>query len=163
MTEQKNKQIVLDAYGEKRIELLPGSWRNFSGQGTAYNASGNRNFNILINDIDLVQQLEAEGYNVKTKEQEDGLIMHYIKVNVKFGKYPPIINLYTEGNNQPTSLTEDEVDTLDNLYITDAIVAIRPYRWSRPDGSQGTTAYLTQLSVKTIPNRFDERFREEID
>ena len=155
------EEYLLDAMGKDLVRILPGSWRNFKGVGSQYNPAGRIFFNVAINDESLVETLKKRGFNVKdhlNKNDPDEAPTHILKISVRFNDYGPKVTQYVEGNNHGTKLDEDTIGILDDMDITDCIIKIRPYDWTSPNG-KGTAAYLSDLSVQTPANRFDERFR----
>ena len=61
------------ADGQLMIENAKIIFRNFAGKEGMYNAEGDRNFCVLLED-DLAEQLVKDGWNVKTlraREEDD--------------------------------------------------------------------------------------------
>lgn len=61
--------------------ILKGAWCNFSGEASQYNAEGDRNFNILIEDRDLTQE-EVDNFldiypEAFVDEAPDGPVVKY--------------------------------------------------------------------------------------
>ena len=46
-------------------------WKNFSGEESRFNRAGDRNFNVVINDVDFADELKRLGWNVKEHEARD--------------------------------------------------------------------------------------------
>lgn len=159
------EEFILDAQGKGLVTVLPGSWRNFRGEGTKYNAAGARKFNVRIDDISLVNTLKARGFNVHEmkKLNEDDETSYYLEIKIKFNSYGPKIIQYVQGNPNGVELDEDTVDELDHATILDCVIKIRPYDWTMATGATGTTAYLTELAVQIPDNRFGERFKNPGD
>lgn len=147
------------------FKILPGVWRNFSGEARRYNREGSRNFNIEILDSNLKADLEKEGYVVKEiyPKDEDGKPntneepTRFLKVNINFNDYGPKIYLYSKEAPHGVLLTEETVSQLDNADILDCSMKIRAYHYDTPTGS-GITAYLNEMNVKVQPNKVAERF-----
>ena len=72
-------------------------WKNFSGEETQFNRAGNRNFNVIIDDLDFADELSRLGWNVKRKEARDeGDDPYYVLAcTVSYKIRPPKIVTYT--------------------------------------------------------------------
>lgn len=115
-------------------------FRNFEGREQQYNAKGDRNFGVFIDD-DVAEQLKADGWNIKTtREDEDGNPgKPFIKVKVRFGEYPPNVILVSPTNK--TKLDEEDVGLIDRMDIERADLIISPYQYNF-NGRSGVSAYL---------------------
>lgn len=134
-------------------------YKNFSGKQGKYNPAGNRNFCVIIPDPDLVNKLIEDGWNVKAlppRDPEDAPV-HYIKVNVKYGDYPPKIVLITSRGK--TKLNEDEINVLDWAEIENADIIIRAYPWNT-NGKTGISGYLKNLYVKIHEDPFELKYAD---
>lgn len=142
--------------GNLSIENAKIFWLNFSGRGSTYNAEGNRNFCVEI-DNELAETLKADGWNIKyTKPKDESYEpTPYIPVAVAYGNYPPKIYLVT-GKNQ-TLLDEETVGELDRAEIERVDLIINPYQWSLPTGTSGVKAYCKTMYV-TIAEDFGGRY-----
>lgn len=138
-------------------------WPNFSGKKTVYNAAGNRNFCVKIENPDIAKDLENLGWNIKTLEplKEEDEPAFYLQVAVKFENIPPKIILVT-GRKQNV-LGEDTVKILDDVRIKSADLVIRPYNWE-VNGKEGVKAYLKTMYV-TIEDDdpFASKYSDEED
>ena len=136
-------------------------FRNFAGRGSSYNREGDRDFSVVIDDEDIAEALEKEGWNVKRKpprnEGDDEFI--FLKCKVKFNDYGPRI-FVVSGDNR-VELDEESASQLDSIDILTCNMDIRPYDWD-VNGKQGKTAYLQAIEVYQNVSRF-ERKREEVD
>ena len=126
-------------------------FRNFAGKADNFNAAGNRNFSVVIDDADLAMQLKGDGWNVKMRppRDEDGDPLYYLSVKVNFGSYRPPkiykVTLDAEGKQKnKVQLDEDSVDCLDYAELKKCDLKISPYVWSVGDKS-GVKAYLSEL------------------
>ncbi len=143
-------------------------YRNFSGVGSKFNREGDRNFSILIEDVETAEMLIEMGYNVKTKpprEEGDTPFMH-LPVKIKFppkndesarGRGPKAY-LYA-GGERPLELDEDTIGCLDNVDILAVELDVRPYDWE-VNGKQGRTAYLQGIHVTQQVDRFAARYED---
>ena len=140
------------------IENARIGFRNFAGEATPFSPAGKRTFHIFL-DPELATQMEDAGYNVKWLEPRDPdeAPQAHVKVNVKFGKYPPNIVLIT-GRGQ-TTLDEKTVNLLDYAQIANVDVIISPYDWEVGDKS-GRTAYLKSMYVTIVEDEFASKYRD---
>lgn len=135
-------------------------FKNFQGKGTQYNAEGNRNFGVLLDD-DLAEQLERDGWKVRylnpKDDDPDQYRQPWLSVKVKFDPYPPIAVLITSRGKK--KLTEETIDQLDWSRIRNCDLIIRPYNYpelaNRP---AGVAAYLKAIYVTIEENRFEEKY-----
>lgn len=123
--------------------------RNFQGKQTTFNAEGNRNFGVLIDD-ELADDLLADGWNVKYLTPRSGdpadHKQAWLPVKVKFGKIPPVVVLINSMGK--IKLDESTIGQLDWSVIKNADLIIRPYNYPAMKGrSAGVSAYLKSLYV----------------
>lgn len=144
------------------IEGAKLTYRNFKGEAGPYNAAGNRNFSVLLDD-QLAEQLIDDGWNVKFKKpREDDPEQYrqpYLTVKVKFGKIPPIVTLITSRGKK--KLDEDTIDQLDWTRIKNCDVIIRPYNYPEmPGRPAGVSAYLKAIYVTVDEDEFEEKYAD---
>lgn len=126
-------------------------FRNFAGKEGMYNAEGDRNFCLLLDD-DIADQLIRDGWNVKTlKAREEGdTPQPYLQISVKYrGKNgntvrPPAIVMITSKGR--TALSESECEILDWVDIAKVDVIVRPFEWA-VNGKSGIKAYLKSIYI----------------
>lgn len=130
----------------RTLEDITIAFRNFAGKEDRYNAAGNRNFAILLDDP-LAEEMLKDGWNVKylRPRDEDDNPQPYIQVNVSYKNRPPKICMVTSKG--MTYLTEDEIELLDWADIETADVTLNPYDWA-VNGKSGVKAYVHALYVK---------------
>lgn len=120
---------------------------NFAGSPTRYNSGGGkREFSVAL-PLNLVEDLEKDGWNVKYRKNADGELdpeRPYLGVKVSYKFRAPAIWLITGGRKQ--LITEDTVGTLDNITIKTADVVIHPSVYD-VRGQQGISAYVKELYV----------------
>lgn len=120
---------------------------NFAGSPTRYNSEGGkREFSVAL-PLNLVEDLEKDGWNVKYRKNADGEFdpeRPYLGVKVSYKFRAPAIWLITGGRKQ--LMTEDTVGTLDNITIKTADVVIHPSVYD-VRGQQGISAYVKELYV----------------
>lgn len=126
-------------------------FRNFAGREGMYNAEGDRNFSVLLDD-ELAETLKSDGWNVKhLKPREEGdTPQAYIQVSLKYRgrndkpvRPPTIVMITSRGR---TGLTEDECEILDWVDIANVDLIIRPYQWA-VSGKTGIKAYLKSIYI----------------
>lgn len=120
---------------------------NFAGSPTRYNSEGGkREFSVAL-PLNLVEDLERDGWNVKFRKNADGEYdpeRPYLGVKVSYKFRAPAIWLITSGRKQ--LMTEDTVGTLDNITIKTADMVIHPSVYD-VRGQQGISAYVKELYV----------------
>lgn len=136
-------------------------FKNFAGEEGAYNRKGDRNFVIFIPDLELANQLDADGWNIKFPKEVEGLDPEedtrepYLPVALTFGKYPPRIVLISGQEHQ--DLTEDTVNILDWARITSCDIIVRPYQWN-VNGDTGVKAYLDEAYITVEQEGFKAKY-----
>lgn len=120
---------------------------NFAGSPTRYNSEGGkREFSVAL-PLNLVEDLEKDGWNVKYRKNADGEFdpeRPYLGVKVSYKFRAPAIWLIAGGRKQ--LMTEDTVGTLDNITIKTADVVIHPSVYD-VRGQQGISAYVKEMYV----------------
>lgn len=120
---------------------------NFAGSPTRYNSEGGkREFSVAL-PLNLVEDLEKDGWNVKFRKNADGEFdpeRPYLGVKVSYKFRAPAIWLITGGRKQ--LMTEDTIGTLDIITIKTADVVIHPSVYD-VRGQQGISAYVKELYV----------------
>jgi hypothetical protein len=122
-------------------------FRNFAGRATQYNAEGDRNFSVIL-DEELAKDMEAGGWNVKAlrNQDDDGADQLYqLPVAVSFKTRPPRIYMVTgDGDRFPmrkTMLPQDMLYMMDQLDLSMCNIAVTGYNWTM-GGKSGKKAYL---------------------
>lgn len=137
-------------------------FRNFSGRESKYNRAGDRNFCVFIDDLDTVNRLMDDGWNIRVMPpREDGEEpRHYIQVAVSFKNFPPKVIMITRRKQTP--LDEESIDTLDFAEIRAVDLTIRPYNWVIQEGTRneksGVKAYLKTMYVTIEEDEFAEKY-----
>ena len=151
-------RVSIDPNGKLLIEDGRILYRNFSGVGSDYNHEGDRNFNAVIDDPDVAQQMQNDGWNVKFRQPRDPQDpgTHHIKVNVNYrSARGPRIFMHT-GNNV-IELNEQTVGQLDQADILSCDMLISPYHYER-NGNSGLSAYLDTLHVVIKEDPFAHKY-----
>ena len=131
-------------------QILPGSFRNFSGAPDQFNPNGGkRYFHFVIDDPEAAQQMREDGWNVKIRppREEGDSPFCYLKVAIAFPRpgtkaRPLDIGMFKP--NGANKLDEDTIGLLDGAFITKANISIRPYHWESA-GNTGIAAYCQVL------------------
>lgn len=136
-------------------------WKNFSGRKQTFNNEGDRNFALVL-DADMADHLKKIGWNVKYREgrneEEDPL--HYLKVTVAFGDYPPAV--YQVKTNGFLPLDDRTINMLDGMPIKHVDIVFSPYNWTH-DGRTGVTAYLKKLYAVIEEDELDLKYAQLLD
>jgi hypothetical protein len=136
-------------------------FRNFAGKEGQYNKEGDRNFAVLL-DNKVADLLATDGWNIKQlaprEDSEDDEPQAYLPVSVKFEGYRPprIVQVTSRGR---TNLSEDEVEILDWVDITNVDLIVRPYSWS-VSGKSGIKAYLQTMYVTIQEDALELKYGE---
>ena len=134
-------------------------WRNFSGKAGKFNAEGQRNFNVII-DEDTYAVLANDGWNVRVimpKEDQDPDTppLYILPVKVAFGNKPPKIKLISSTGAK--DLNEETVGMLDFIDIKTCDVVVNPYNYNVM-GRSGVSGYLKALYVTMVEDRFAGKY-----
>lgn len=139
-------------------------FRNFAGAATNFNREGSRNFCVILEDAEVVENLIADGWNVKylRARDEEESDTPYLQVTVNFDNIPP--EVYTimqksNGKKIKNKLNEDTVDTLDDVDIENVDLIIRPYHWT-VQGKGGVKAYLKKMYVTIDPDPLASKYAD---
>lgn len=150
--------------GYLSIENAKIGFRNFSGRANTYNAEGQRNFCVFLEDEELAKKLAQDGWNVRFPKNrtEDDSRQPFIQVSVKFDPYPPNINMITASKGT-VKLDEGNVGLLDDADIETVDIRIRPYNWTLQDGRSGVKAYVKDMYVTIQEDPFAAKYYKRED
>ena len=159
-----NKMYFNNA-GKLVIENISGKqviFRNFQGKTGKYNKDGERNFCVVLDDIDFARQLKEEGWTVTIREatEEFDKPRAHLKVKVRFDNIPPVIHLVTSNSN--ILMDEEAVGMLDWAEIVNVDMVINPSPYSNPARS-GIAAYLRSMYVTIEEDPFEEKYARRED
>ena len=137
-------------------------FKNFSGKATDYNAEGDRNFCVVLNDEEA-ERYSAMGYNVKTRLPREGYEddgpLHFLKVKVsmKFGDDRDAA-VYRINGRTKTKLTARTIGSLDWDEIENVDLRIRPWRWEKGNRS-GVSAFLDAMYVTVREDPLEQKYQ----
>lgn len=138
-------------------------WRNFTGEARKYNQAGDRNFTIVIPDVEMANQMLADGWNVKIKApvEEGDDFFCTMEVKVKFNDKYPNLNpkIYLRSGRNFGPLDAESVFALDHMEILNVDLDIRPYNWGPIQGAYGVTAYVDGMCVTQKIDRFEAEYQ----
>lgn len=136
--------------------IMRGSYKNFSGATSQYNRDGKRTFCVRLDDA-LAAQLEAQGWNVKTRQSkyDDEEEIKYLTVFVRFDQRPPKVFMISD--RVKTRLNEQTIGQLDGADISTADIIISPYSWEM-NGNTGVKAYLQTGYFTIAKDEFADKY-----
>ena len=129
---------------------------NFAGKPNQYNEAGDRNFCVLLEE-EKAQELKEEGWNVKKRTYEDGEVVFYLPVGVRFDFFPPKIVLIN--SHSRVNLDETTVKELDEVEIENIDMIIRPYNYEAM-GRTGVKAYLKTMFVTIVEDELEKKYAD---
>ena len=143
--------------------ILPGSFRNFSGSPDRFHPDGGvRSFCVALDEGELryagrpsnAGELSDDGWNVKLlPPRDDGdAPKPFLRVRVKYGQHPPkIVQITSHGK---VELDEESIDQLDWAEIESADIIINPYNYDPGK----VTGYLQTMYVRIAEDDFAHKY-----
>ena len=136
-------------------------FRNFAGKEGKYNAAGDRNFGVVLDDK-TAEDMLADGWNVKylkpREEDEDETPTPWLPVAIGFGKgRPPRVVVITSRGR--TNLDEESVEMLDWAEITNVDMIVRPYHYE-VRGDTGIKAYVQSIYVTIEEDELEKKYAD---
>ena len=139
--------------GTVRIDDAKIIFRNFIGKEGPFNAEGDRNFGVLLDD-EVAEAMEADGWNVKwlkprpdieEEVEPQAWLPVFLKYKGRNGPVrPPLVAQITSRGR--VNLGEDEVEVLDWAEMVAVDLIVRPFFWE-VNGKSGTKAMLKTMFV----------------
>ena len=137
------------------------TFKNFSGRPTKYQRQeGFRTFSVIVDDPDMVQHLNEDGWNVRIlrPRNEDDSPRHVLDVSINFNFWKkPEIYMICDGHK--TRLDEEDLDILDGADIITSDIVVRPRLWD-DNGTTRIKAYLQELYVTIRQSRFAAKYAD---
>lgn len=139
----------------ENVEIM---WKNFSGEVSKFNQNGDRTFSVRLVDKEVIDDLKAQGWNLKPlKDEDEEIVAYHLPVKVSYDNSPPRITVIKSSGR--LSLTEDTVDMLDYQPIVMADMIINPYHWE-VNGNSGVKAYLGNMYVTIDEDQLDLKYAD---
>lgn len=134
-------------------------FRNFAGEQSQYNRAGDRNFCVVIEDLEVAKRLQDDGWNIKFRPplDEGGEETAYLPVAVSYSNQPPNIVMLTSRGR--TRLDEETVDILDYAEIENVDLIVNPYNWE-VNGKSGVKAYVKSMYVTIREDPLQAKYAE---
>lgn len=167
-------ETLLDGHGQEyyMVDNAQLIWTNFAGNETSMNRGGKRNFNWVIPDPELAQQLAAMGLNVRHRSIRDGVDgeeFDHLKIDISYEtdkgipieeinpEWVPQVYLVDE-NDYLTLIEKEGLGELDGKIITYALFEFRLYNWTYGNKT-GVSAKLKRLFLRVKKDPLAGRFR----
>jgi len=146
-------------YPRIKIENARILFRNFEGREDKYNKLGDRNFCVLLDEVQAKELVEDHGLNVKyLKSREEGDPEEaYLKIAVSFKVRPPKLVMITSRGR--TDFTEANCQVFDWVDIekTDLIFTASPWEVG---GKSGIKAYAQSVWVTIVEDELDLKYAD---
>lgn len=133
-------------------------FRNFSGNEGRYNAEGEKEFSVIL-DEKTAKEMLRDGWNVKYLEarEEGEPNTPYVTVKVSFKVRPPNVVMIT--STARTKLNDDSIGVLDWADILKCDLIGRGYEWE-VGGKQGVKAYLQTMFVTVQEDALEAKYAD---
>lgn len=138
-------------------------FRNFAGEETQFNRAGDRNFSVVIDDIDEAMRLIEDGWNLKPlKKDPDDEIAYHLKVTVRLdGNWPAKLFLVNR-RGRPIRLDDNGVDKLDGDQLEKIDLTINGSNWD-VNGKTGVKAYLRDMYATLYEDELAREYSDDYD
>lgn len=146
----ENNNIII-----KNIDGRDVRYRNFAGNVSQYNSTGAKKFNLVLNE-DIALDLLKRGFNVHSKELDNGDIMYSLDVFINYGNYSP--NIYAIAGDTKKLLDDKTIKSLQGADIIKADLCIRPYHWKAAGNKSGIKAYVKYMYVTIEVDPFADEY-----
>lgn len=155
-----SQNLIQNGTGRPMLEIENAQiiFCNFSGKKTEFNPLGKRSFHVVIEDPDLIERLQADGWNVRLRDKNPNFEpITTLEVNLRFDKFPPKIYQIVDGSRKPVQLDESNIGNLDYAKITNVDLTINPGYWE-VNGKTGIKAWLNSMYVTIQEDRFAQKY-----
>jgi hypothetical protein len=135
-------------------------YKNFAGRESKFNQAGSRNFCVFIDDLELVDQLIEDGWNIKKREgREEGQSdRFYMQVTVSFkGRIPAHVYMITSRGKTP--LDAETIELLDEVNFENVDLLINPYNWEAR-GDRGVSGYVKTMFVTIEEDVLERKYAD---
>jgi hypothetical protein len=135
-------------------------FRNFEGKEGQFNAKGDRNFCVVLDDPETINNLVRDGWNVRTygDTEEGDEPIQYLPVRVSYKYKPPHVVMIT--SKARTTLTDDSIEVLDFADLDKVDLVCNAYDWSMPDGKTGRKAYLKTMFATIAEDELERKYAQ---
>jgi hypothetical protein len=144
------------------LENVQITYRNFAGTEGDYNAKGDRNYAVWIDDPAQAEALAEKGWKVKyRKPEEDGTPGRaYMPVTVKYHPKlkPPMVKIIKNQGKAQVSLDEESVELIDFMDIEKCDMILRPYHWKHKSGTEGVKNMCSSIYVKIREDELELKY-----
>lgn len=149
---------------EVMIEGADIMFRNFAGNEGTFNAEGDRNFCIMLDQQpEALRHMQDNGWNIKTlKPREEGDEPRpYVQVKLEYrkGRPPQCVLVSSRGR---TELGADEVAILDMADIKNVDLIVSGYHWD-VNGNTGVKAYLKSIYVTINEDPLTLKYADKLE
>lgn len=148
------KQIVIEG-----AEL---TYLNFAGREGQYNAAGDRNFGVIVDD-EMAEKLIDAGLTVKPYKYPDdeGNPLQFFKVKLNKDRVPYSVFVYTKKRKK--LMEESQLAELDSADIINVDLTIVPRQYKTRFGKEGINAYLKIAHITIEEDPFYEKYAKYDD
>lgn len=135
-------------------------YKNFSGEKTPMNDEGKRNFNLVIRDPELAEELTKLNYRIKPKKSEPNTWT--LKVHLNMGSPYPAEVYYITGSGKKVIMTENNIHQFNRIKMKEINIQINGSR--RKDArDKFLNAYVDVMVVFGAKDVMREKFSKFID
>lgn len=134
-------------------------FKDFSADGP-FAGGTKRTFCVEIPE-DMVENLQRDGWNVKSRESRNDpdAVTWYLKVEASYRARPPKVVCIPNITRRKVFLNEQTIDSLDYVEILNVDLTINPYVWEA-NGNTGVKAYLRTMYVTIAEDPLDAKYAD---